>query len=57
MLAAQAAAPVTGTEASHILFSFEAKPQFFGKRHLELLVFIRLFFFAKPLLETRVIYL
>lgn len=43
MLAAQAAAPVTGTEASHILFSFEAKPQFFGKRHLELLVFILLF--------------
>lgn len=46
LLAAQPAVPVTGKEATHILFSFEAKPQFFVRRHLVLLVFILLFFLS-----------
>lgn len=59
VLAAQPAVPVTGKEATHILFSFEAKPQFFVRRHLVLLVFILLFFlfffFAQHFTETQVV--
>lgn len=59
MLAAQAAVPVTRREVTHILFSFEAKPQSFGRRHLEVLVFILLFFFffATYLTEAQVVLL